>query len=106
MPSMSVWAPVHGIMPLVLRALLCRIVPPAPPNLPMQSRQAAVMHRIKEITSRHAWGHRFVLPEEALAKAFAVVGDASRLRSMAMKLVLGERWVRGAVGDPAQPWCA
>ena len=29
--------------------------------------------------------------KQVLARAFAVVGDASRLRQMALKLVLGER---------------
>ncbi len=48
------------------------------------------MARMQRITQRPTWGHRYVLPEETLARALSIVGDASRIRRVAMQLVLGE----------------
>ncbi len=55
-----------------------------------QHTEAALLQHIQDITTRAAWHHKFVLPEEALAKSLTIVGDTSRLTAMATKLVLGK----------------
>ena len=48
-----------------------------------------MLRRIREVTARHAWHHRTILPRAAVDRSFAIMGDASRLKEVALKLVLG-----------------
>lgn len=51
--------------------------------------KAKLLQRFCQITHRRAWRHRFLLPSHALARAYMLVGDDSRLRTFVRKLVLG-----------------
>ncbi|KAG1674406.1 hypothetical protein FOA52_012933 [Chlamydomonas sp. UWO 241] len=51
---------------------------------------AALSTRFCKILRRHAWGHRFVLPEDLLARAYSIVGDDSHMQTFVMKLVSGQ----------------
>lgn len=51
--------------------------------------KAKLLQRFCQITHRRAWRHRFLLPSHALARAYMLAGDDSRLRTFVRKLVLG-----------------
>lgn len=63
--------------------IICILFISPPPS------QASVLRRIREVTARHAWHHRTILPRAAVDRSFAIMGDASRLKEVALKLVLG-----------------
>mmetsp|Transcript_2526 Transcript_2526/g.5632 ORF Transcript_2526/g.5632 Transcript_2526/m.5632 type:complete len:557 (-) Transcript_2526:79-1749(-) len=68
-----------------LLCLLCAL----PSFIQAQINKEELHARIADISQRAAWTHKPVLPEEVIERSWSFIGDYSRLKLMAMKLVLG-----------------
>jgi len=54
------------------------------------SDETFLRERIQRITTTPAWNHKFVVPEDLLAKSLHILGDDTRLKAFARKLILGQ----------------